>query len=83
MKVQDIQSKEKMSLLEKKEETKKDKWEKEEFWQRWQKVERPELWAKYNGGEFTTGALPDTKEAKEKSIQLYKELMAEKEQERK
>jgi len=65
------------------EEKKKDKWENEEFWQKWQKVERPELWAKTNGGEFSTGPLPDTKEAKEKSIQLYKELMTEKEQERK
>ena len=54
------------------EEKKKDKWENEEFWQKWQKVERPELWAKTNGGEFSTGPLPDTKEAKEKSIQLYK-----------
>ena len=54
----------------------------EEYWQKWTSIEDPKSWAK-SGGEFSTGPLPDTKEAKNKSIQLYKELMAEKEQERK
>ena len=54
----------------------------EEFWKKWQGVEHPELWAK-SGGEFSTGPLPDTKEAKETSRRLYKELLTEQEQNRK
>lgn len=54
----------------------------EEWWRRWTSIEDPKLWAK-SGGEFTTGPLADTKEAKETSVRLYKELLIEKEQERK
>ena len=60
----------------------KDKHLTEEWWQKWTGIEDPKIWAK-NGGEFTTGPLADTKEAKETSIRLYKELLIEKEQERK
>lgn len=60
----------------------KDKHLTEEWWQKWTGIEDPKTWAK-SGGEFTTGSLVDTKEAKETSIRLYKELLIEKEQERK
>ena len=60
----------------------KDKHLTEEWWQKWTGVEDPKTWAK-SGGEFTTGPLADTKEAKETSVRLYKELLIEKEQERK
>ena len=55
----------------------------EDWWKRWEGVEHPELWAKNNGGEFTTGPLADTKEAKETSRKLYRELLTEQEQNRK
>ena len=60
----------------------KDKHLTEEWWQKYTSIEDPKIWAK-SGGEFSTGPLPDTKEAKETSIRLYKELLIEREQEKK
>ena len=54
----------------------------EEYWQKWTVIEDPKIWAK-SGGEFTTGPLADTKEAKETSRRLHKELLIEQEQNRK
>ena len=69
-----------MSLTEVKK--KKDLHLTEEWWQKWQNIEDPKTWAKH-GGEFVTAPLEQTKEAIEISKKLYKELLVEKEQERK